>query len=234
MNGDDVGAQVNSDDIGLLYIWWIVWWVLSIVENYWPSYQQSSIPCTIPMNMGGKEEEGGEASTFTGHLKEINQHNESEVTQKEGSLPSFQGGLGQDEEMQSRKEGTSKPQLEEPEMETSVAIEGDAPPNEAKIFAPEFTSVVTKMPERQILPDVPEFEELTPHPPPPVQKAEDSFSHLHTQFRRLHGCIQPAASRLQDSSKNKERATKRVVILVRLIKRDPSFPLGNSVNKPKI
>ena len=59
-----------------------------------------------------------------------------------------------------------------------------------------------------------------------------SISHLFynkgsaTQFRRLHGCIQSAASRLQDSSTNKARATKRVAILVSLIPRNPSFPLG--------
>ena len=44
--------------------------------------------------------------------------------------------------------------------------------------------------------------------------------------KRLHDCIQPAAARLQDSTKNKERATKRVAILVNLIPRDPSFPPG--------
>ena len=49
----------------------------------------------------------------------------------------------------------------------------------------------------------------------------------NTQFRRLYGCIQPAAARLQDSAKNKERATKRVAILVNLIPRDPSFPPGD-------
>jgi len=67
-----------------------------------------------------------------------------------------------------------------------------------------------------------EHKSLVPHTSPP----EDSY--LHTQFRRLHGCIQPAASRLQDSS-NKERATKRVAILVSLIPRNPSFPIGMQV-----
>ena len=56
--------------------------------------------------------------------------------------------------------------------------------------------------------------------------ANNSGRYLHAQFRRLHGCIQPAASRLQDSSTNKERATKRVAILVSLILKNPSFPLG--------
>ena len=63
--------------------------------------------------------------------------------------------------------------------------------------------------------------EVGPHTPPwPVEGSQN------TQFRRLHGCIQPAAARLQDSAKNKERATKRVAILVNLIPRDPSFPPG--------
>ena len=54
----------------------------------------------------------------------------------------------------------------------------------------------------------------------PVEK------NYNAQFRRLHGCIQQAASRLQDSAKNKARATKRVAILVTLIPRNPSFPPG--------
>jgi len=65
-----------------------------------------------------------------------------------------------------------------------------------------------------------EHENLAPHTPPP----EDSY--LHTQFRRLHGCIQPAVSRLHNDSASQERATKRVAILVSLIPRDPPFPPG--------
>ena len=48
----------------------------------------------------------------------------------------------------------------------------------------------------------------------------------NAQFRRLNGCNQKAASRLQDSAQNKARATKRVAILVNLIPRNPSFPPG--------
>lgn len=44
------------------------------------------------------------------------------------------------------------------------------------------------------------------------------------QYKRLHGCIQAAASKLQDAAKR--RATKRVEILVNLIPREPCFPLG--------
>ena len=65
--------------------------------------------------------------------------------------------------------------------------------------------------------------EVGPHTPGPPWVIKGSHN---TQFRRLHGCIQPAAARLQDSAKNKERATKRVAILVNLIPRDPSFPPG--------
>ena len=42
-------------------------------------------------------------------------------------------------------------------------------------------------------------------------------------YLRLHGCIQAAASRLQDSAKNKERATDRVKLLVELIPRSPAI-----------
>ena len=44
------------------------------------------------------------------------------------------------------------------------------------------------------------------------------------QCQRLHGCIQAAASKLQDD--NKRRATQRVEILVNLVPRDIQLPLG--------
>ena len=44
------------------------------------------------------------------------------------------------------------------------------------------------------------------------------------QCQRLHGCIQAAASRLQDD--NKRRATQRVEILVNLVPKDITLPLG--------
>ena len=48
-------------------------------------------------------------------------------------------------------------------------------------------------------------------------------------YLRLHGCIQAAASRLQDSAKNKERATDRVKLLVNLIPRSPAVNLGRLI-----
>ena len=56
---------------------------------------------------------------------------------------------------------------------------------------------------------------------------EELFCGNMAGTKRLLDCIQPAATRVQDSAKNKERATKRVGILVNLIPRDPSFPLGD-------
>ena len=44
------------------------------------------------------------------------------------------------------------------------------------------------------------------------------------QCQRLHGCIQAAASKLQDD--NKRRATQRVEILVNLVPKDIPLPLG--------
>ena len=48
-------------------------------------------------------------------------------------------------------------------------------------------------------------------------------------FLHLHSCIQAAASRLQDSAKNKERATDRVKLLVDLIPRSPTVSTGKSL-----
>ena len=71
------------------------------------------------------------------------------------------------------------------------------------------------IPVGQILPPLPSTSDA-----PPIERSHNA------QFKRLHGCIQQAASRLHDSDKNKERATKRVSILVSLIPRTPSFPPG--------
>jgi len=161
----------------------------------------------------GREQEGEEeVPAFTDHLYQHDE-TETEVMQVEGSPPSFQDGLGQNEEMQVEGEWRSRsPQLEQLEMD--ISVEGGTPCEDAKADAPGVASDVPKIPEGQIIPEVPVL-----HTPPLDRN-------LHTQFRRLHGCIQPAASRLQDSSTNKERATKRVAILVSLIPRNPSFPLG--------
>ena len=49
-------------------------------------------------------------------------------------------------------------------------------------------------------------------------------------YLRLYGCIQAAASRLQDSDKNKERAIDRVKLLVELIPRSPAVNLGRLIS----
>ena len=143
---------------------------------------------------GREQEEGGEVPAFTDHLKEMYQHDETEaeVMQVEGSPPSFQGDFGQNEEMQVEEEGRSRsPQMEQPEMD--ISVEGGTPYEDTKTDASGVTADVPKIPEGQIIPEVPVL-----HTPLPEDR------NLHTQFRRLHGCIQPAASRLQDSSTNKE------------------------------
>ena len=53
--------------------------------------------------------------------------------------------------------------------------------------------------------------------------------HLPPQCRRLHSCIQAAASKLQDD--NKRRATQRVEILVNLVPKDIPLPLGKLSNQ---
>ena len=55
---------------------------------------------------------------------------------------------------------------------------------------------------------------------------------LPPQCQRLHGCIQAAASKLQDD--NKRRATQRVEILVNLVPKDIQFPLGNIITKQPV
>ena len=52
------------------------------------------------------------------------------------------------------------------------------------------------------------------------------FSDEHTQCVRLNSCIQAAASRLQDFSQNNQSAAERVRLLIQVIPRKPTFPLG--------
>ncbi len=67
-------------------------------------------------------------------------------------------------------------------------------------------------PTKQVLPQVP-----TPHE-----------LHATGYYQRLHYCIQAAASKLQDSERNKTRSTDRVDILVGLVPKKPTLLLGKS------
>ena len=49
---------------------------------------------------------------------------------------------------------------------------------------------------------------------------------MYTQCRRLHICIQAAASRLIQFTPNKRWATKRIELLTKLIPGHPQFPIG--------
>ena len=143
---------------------------------------------------------------------------EKTVVDKVSDHTTIQEGFEQDEEMSVDEEGRSQspppPQLSEQlQIDTSAEPPHEAAEGEGPL---KFTSVAAEIPAGQILPPVPPGNGL--HTP-----VEENYN---TQFRRLHGCIQPAASRLQDSTQSKERATKRVAILVRLIPRNPSLVLG--------
>ena len=167
------------------------------------------------------ERVGEEISTF---VDEVFQQNESEVMQVEA----IQESMEQVEVTPFQEESNSQsplpplipPLLEQPQMGTSA--EGELLTEAQEPL--KFTSDAAELPMQQILPPLStrdDFEGYSdPHSPPPVE------GNHYTQFRRLHGCIQPAAARLQDSAKNQERATKRVAILVNLIPRNPSFPPG--------
>ena len=62
------------------------------------------------------------------------------------------------------------------------------------------------------------------------EEVEESLSEeeksMYKQCVRLNSCIQAAASRLQDSTQNKKRATERVELLINLVPLSPQFPLG--------
>ena len=52
---------------------------------------------------------------------------------------------------------------------------------------------------------------------------------MYTQCRRLHICIQAAASRLIQFTPNKRWATKRIELLTKLIPAEPQFPIGKEI-----
>ncbi|CAI8034865.1 E3 ubiquitin-protein ligase RNF213 [Geodia barretti] len=61
-----------------------------------------------------------------------------------------------------------------------------------------------------------------------LQKASSvnlTSSGVNKQCIRLNSCIQAAASRLQDSTRDKQRAAERVRLLIKVIPHDPIFPL---------
>ena len=58
------------------------------------------------------------------------------------------------------------------------------------------------------------------------EREEEVVDQIYAQCTRLNGCIQAAASRLQDSTQNKKRAIKRVELLIDHIPREPTFPLS--------
>ena len=171
---------------------------------------------TMSADEGGRVGEE-KISTFA---DKVFQQNESEIMQVEA----IQESMAQDEVTLFKEERNSQsPLLEHPQMGTSA--EGELLNEAPEAQEPQkFTSDAAEIPMQQILPPLPTWDDFEgysdPHTPPPLE------GNHYTQFRRLHGCIQPAAARLQDSAKNQERATKRVAILVNLIPRNPSFPPG--------
>ena len=59
-----------------------------------------------------------------------------------------------------------------------------------------------------------------------VSVTHKTLTDVYTQCVRLNSCIQAAASRLQESTRNKQRATERVRLLIQVIPAKPAFPLG--------
>ena len=64
------------------------------------------------------------------------------------------------------------------------------------------------------------------------EREEEVARQMFMQCTRLNSCIQAAASRLQDSTQNKHRATQRVELLIDLIPQTSSYPLGEWPHSP--
>ncbi len=98
------------------------------------------------------------------------------------------------------------------EMEGEVEEENSMETDERAALEPSLYRPEPLGPTKQVLPQVP-----TPHE-----------LHATGYYQRLHYCIQAAASKLQDSERNKARSTDRVDILVGLVPKKPTLPLGKS------
>ena len=71
-----------------------------------------------------------------------------------------------------------------------------------------------------------EMPQAAPKPANIPQLPHKTIPQMYTQCRRLHVCIQAAASRLVHLTPNKNWATKRVEWLTDFIPREPTFPIG--------
>ena len=164
----------------------------------------------------------GDTYPHTAPLEGVEVLNQAKVTQ-----------LTLDANMSVEEIPTASPSL--PPSPSGNDFDGDTYPHTApldgavvqsKAEVAHITPKDAKKSVEQILPPLPcgnDFEGDIPHGPHTASPIKGSHN---AQFRRLHGCIQQAASRLHDSAKNKARATERVAILVTLIPRTPSFPPG--------
>ena len=202
-------------------------WISSHIDDLRPA-RDSTITLHEAMNVSisqlffGKMSADKVGWVGEGKTSDIFQQDESEVMQVEA----IQESMKQDEVSKEERNSQSPlppALLEHPQIGTPAEGEllNKAPETQEPL---KCTPDAGEMPIQQILPLVSTWDNFEgysdPHTPPPVERSH------YTQFRRLHGCIQPAAARLQDSAKNQERATRRVGILVNLIPRNPSFPPG--------
>ena len=205
-------------------------WISSHIDDLRPA-RDSTITLHEAMNVSisqlffGKmsaDKDGRVGEEKTSTFTEVFQQNESEDMQVE----TIQESIKQDEVSKEERNFQSPlppPLLEHPQIGTSAEGEllNKAPETQEPL---KCTPDAGEMPIQQILPLVSTWDNFEGysdlHTPPSVEGSH------YTQFRRLHGCIQPAAARLQDSGKNQERATRRVAILVNLIPRNPTFPPG--------
>ena len=93
---------------------------------------------------------------------------------------------------------------------------------------------INSSPSQQLISSVPSLvkqreEEMAQAAPKPAnipQRQHKIIHRMYTQCRRLHVCIQAAASRLVHLTPNKKWATKRVEWLTDLIPHEPTFPIG--------
>ena len=112
---------------------------------------------------------------------------------------------------------------EEADMEGEEEKEGAVEGQGDDVSLPNPPALVTydpELPDPSPLADIPMAR--------PIRGDTSKYRTSRPLFRRLHGCIQAAASRLKDSTS--KRSTKRVEILVHLIPKDPPDDPGKEPN----
>ena len=178
----------------------------------------------------GSEENGKGETKETG--SEVSSEEEQEKTGSEVSNEEEQEKTGSEENEKTEEDEARSEKISEEEESENSKVEQDMKETEYREksgdmhdLSSSYSTQTSKehMDDKEIVRNSPNDVEITESVNAMSQRIK-TYSDMYKQCVRLNSCIQAAASRLQDS--NKQRATERVHLLINIIPRKPVFPLG--------